>query len=481
MESQVDLRGRLRIQIPEQITRRDAASPWTVSVDGNRGLLSPVAEEDDFAANDRLHAELAETSGVDKVELTDFAVRRYDVVSDNLTSGTMRLRLEGLLLVPSVTLINQQEFVEFIALPKPIADDVTLQSEVLVNMVGDLDRSIASAGADGATSLSYRVLPSVIPVRITSRPKSMGELVVDQVVIRSAISDASQHDQIIAETSGAGDFEIEFLGANPDVQVYVNEVSSVYTISQGKLIVAIDTEGENALVDVRLWSDLSPGTWTSSVAPLATVRSSSNQIYWDVSVPADRHLVWAPASANRSMRWEFQGWRMARRPLLSPTGLISQVGAVEASPMPTGTRYQFLAMDTRSFRIRMVSTTLVWLFVAGFVVVAGAIAVYFPKTRNPASFVVLILILSGVLCVAPDAVILLGQVSVLAIVLLAVMFALRSVMQPAPSRVLESTFEERVDPSTRVVGNKSEGSRPSVAIAPTVGESVAHASGEAAT
>ncbi|MEL6104756.1 MAG: hypothetical protein AAFU85_01910 [Planctomycetota bacterium] len=466
LESQVDLGGRLRVLISEASGDTEKTA-WSATVNGNPAVLvaADAEELDDVLTDDLDSTEV----GLERQQ------RVYDLVSDDLASGTMRIRFESSL--PLEDDRPSGEIERAVAIPRPAAEDVSLKSDAKVELIGDADWSLSATDLDASEELLFAEIPAIVPLRLAARAEAEGELVVDRVLIRTAVSEASQHDQVLVVTEGAGVFRLRLRETETtEIRVDVNEDRAAFEL-QGETLSIVISDPDKSVIDIRLWSGLSSGRHFADVSPLVSPSREINRLYWDVTVPSDRHLIWASPSASRSMQWVFDSWRMVRKPLFSSTEMVSRVATVEATPMPPGNRYQFTAMDGRSLRLKTGSMTAMWMMVASTVLVAGTLLAYIPTLRRPFSLLALLVCFAGIVCVAPDAAIIVGQVAMGGAILIGIMLALKTLVRPLPSRVLESTYESEQDPSTRVLGTRTEES--SQEPPPTGDQLLAHASSEA--
>lgn len=513
IETPVDLEGRLRIAVPDVAVAEDAASEPTDSQSGSNAavasspatgsenaseLSSALADEWSVEVNDRaakldtvaieptpspIDDEMTDVAGAvrERVSADDGSAEsaakalHYDLVSDSLADGTMNVRF-----VHSQTVRFDPDTSEAyvgIGLPYPLVQDVTLRGKVEVELLGGETHDITLSGKSLTDQLVFRTLPTkTIPLRISPRAPEQSELLTGKIVVRSAISEISQHDQVIASVSGTGEFELQLRYPNQtDIEVTLDGDSVTHKLIDQRMVVRVPSDTQQHMIDVRLWCDrVSPGLF-QAIEPLAHVGPGTGQIYWQVTVPADCHLVWAMSSVGREMQWGFDSWRLKRNPLLTETALINRVAradsdSIDLSPMPTGNRYLFSSMDDRSFRALAGSRTTLWMLVAGVIVFVTAVLTYVPATRNPLSLVVAIVALAGLLVVAPDAAILVGQVTMLAMVLVVVMLAIRNLVLPTPSRVLTSTREGRLESSTQIRRHAAEYRPPSsIAVTHSIG------------
>ncbi len=511
VESQADLEGRLRIVIPSDRPaaiggQQDADAPpaarganelWFVTVNGTPAELRPVASSGTPASADGAAGEdLGSTASGDSESTTTASAagddeklagaarpnagelvsvpdrQHFDIVSDRLSDGPIDIRFETARSLPRDD--GSLRATTLAPLPYPLVDDITLKGNVTVELVGDDFRELAAEQQMQENPLVYRTLPQrPIALRAFPRPPVKNELVADNVLVRSAISEVAQHDQLIASLAGSGEFELTL--RQPEklvVEVFLDGEAVPFRTVEQQLIVSVPGDGSaKHVMDVRLWIDRSSSDVLETIEPLAVFGPGAGKLYWQVLVPKDNHLVWATASLERPMRWTVDQWRLLRQPLLNENTLVGRVidstqDRVELSPMPSGNRYLFTAMDDRTFRVMTASRTLLWLAVAGVIVLIATLVTYLPAIRSPLSAVVAMVAFAGLLSVAPDAAVLVGQVAMLSLGLVIVMFAIRSLVLPAPSRVLTSTRESRVENSSRS-GRKTPEYRPPSSLAMT--------------
>ncbi|MCO8125163.1 hypothetical protein NHH03_25730 [Stieleria sp. TO1_6] len=473
IETQVDLQGRLRIAIPGTRTTAAVAPStdpdpadatlWTVMVNDQRAQLRPADGSD---------SQTDPTMGESSLwPVTQY----YDLVSDALTEGKMDVRFHCVWPLR----FDEETFDArtAVGLPYPLVDDITLRNDVLVQLIGNDTHEITSSKQSLSDKLSFRTFPtSPIPLQITPRSPTQSDLDIEKILIRTAINEVSQHDELIASVVGAGEFELRLRQpGQTDVEVNVNGVPAAFKLIEDRVVIGIPSDAQRHLIDVRLWVDRSSLGLFQEIRPLSSVGPGAAQIYWQLTVPADSHLVWATASVGRAMQWVYDRWRLVRRPLLTDTELINRVAtsdmaALQPSPMPSGNRYLFTSMDDRSFRALTGSRTLLWMIVASVIVLITSLVTYIPGTRNPLFFVVAIVAFSGLLAFAPDAAVMVGQIAMLALVLVVVMLAIRTLVLPSPSRVLTTTGERRRKSSSDSLSKPADYRPPSsIAVTHSIG------------
>ena len=426
IETPVDLEGRLRIAIPEPIPGVAGATPSGSGSDSAAAADGSAADNtaDNTAAADNTTAGAA-TSAARKhwsVEVNDRAAQlqfvdtdsqdagtnsgetsegdpaaamgqtlQYDLVSDALSGGIMEVRF-----IHSETVTFNTETSETsveIGLPYPLVQDITLRGKVELELLGGESHDITPAEKSLTDQLVFRTLPTkTIPLRISPRAPAKSELLTGKIVVRTVISEISQHDQLIASLEGTGEFALELLYPDQtEILVTLDGELAAYKLVGERLVVRVPSDTQQHLIDVRLWVDRTSGGLFQTIVPLAHVGPGAGQHFWQMTVPSDCHLVWATPSVGREMQWGFDRWRLIRSPLMTETTLINRIAAaqpdlIELSPMPTGNRYLFSSMDDRSFRAMVGTRTILWMIVAGVIVFVTAVLTYLPATRNPLNF-----------------------------------------------------------------------------------------------
>ncbi|MDM4016862.1 hypothetical protein [Roseiconus lacunae] len=515
IQSQTDLEGRLRIAVPKLFTaatgltptdtvtaasgtkpsdqRFGRSVPWTVLVQGRPASLVPVVDgaaglgnvaavgittaanaSSDAPANSNTADTPVSNSALGEVDY-------FDVVSDALTDGTMELRFQR---AWAVTQSQQDQSANAtFAMPYPLVQDITLRGDVNVELIGNQQHVLEPVDdlIDDSV-LRYRSLPkSPIRLKLSPQARIANELLVGKVFIRTIVNEVTQHDQIIAVVDGAGEFVIELVGPlEPDAKVLIDGKPAAFRLIDQTIQLRLPKETKSPhVIDVRLWQDRTASGLIEKVSPLVTFGPGLQEVYWQLTTPPNSHLLGSKASVGRLMRWTFDRW-LVRQPLLAETALVNRMVQadaefVELTPMPnSGNRYLFSSMDDRAFSAYTGTRTLIWLVVASLVVMCTAMLTYFPVTRHPVTLMMGIVLLVGLLFIAPDATVLLGQVSMLALIVVAVMLAIRSLVVPTPSRVLSSSqisraSASRFEPSTRN-GRQAEFRSPSsIAVTHSIG------------
>lgn len=470
VESQTDLEGRLRIGIPRVQTQPEASrsGSTTVSARDDAGSeASTAANEIDptisepsswYALVNDLPAELRPVAQEDTSMASE--VDYYELISDALAEERFRIRLETSRPVSIGGGEQQKEFA--VGLPFPVVQDVTLRGEFTIGLSDDGTRDFALLSSPTTDGWSPRSLPErPLLFRLSAKPPSKSSLATGDVIVRTAISEFAQHDQVLLLAEGTGEFPLKLRKPGETiVDVKINGAPASHRITQGTLFISVPPLEDTQLIDIRMWSDRDQQTGLAQIRPLVRSGMSPRMEYWQLMMPSSEHLVWATPSLGRLMSWAREGLKLVRKPLVTEAALLervakSKVDLVDLSAMPTGNQYLFSAVDSRMFVVRAASQSLLWLWVSGAVVLMTALLTYWPRTRHPITVAIAIMMFSGIVFIAPDSAIIAGQISLLSLTLVIVMVSIRHLILPPPSRVLTSSRSGSVE-------RGSEPSRPDV-------------------
>jgi len=145
------------------------------------------------------------------------------------------------------------------------------------------------------------------------------------------------------------------------------------------------------------------------------------QMYWQLVLPRDEHVVLAPRNFTGESTWGWSGSFWGRQPLLDQAQLEEWVGLPPAErDLAAGGVNEYLFSTLGSINdaeLRTASRSLIVLAASGAVLLAGLLLIYWPKARHPASLLVATVALAGVLVWMPEPALLAAQAAVLGLVL----------------------------------------------------------------
>ena len=429
VSSLLDLEGRLTIRIPEATVDTTESD-----IDADDLLTSADSFDRGALANGETWSVTVDDL---PAELRSVKDDQYALVSDRLTSGTMRVRFRSERLISE---LGQDGELLAVPLPRPAVTDVSLRGPVVVNLEGDQQRTLSFIDSPNIQRSEFSQVPRErIRLRLTVDKKGTSELVLGQAIIRSLMGSNARHDQILARATGGDVYEVN-LRANPEsvtIQAFVDEELVRVRLDGTKLFVPLSNGKTQHLIDLRLWLRQGSYNFLNEITPLVDLPNRSGKVYWQVVSPQDTHAVWAAPSLGREMTWRYDRWKLYRDANFNDQSLMDLVAALQ-NEMPSGNRYLYQGVETRAFRLFLLSRVAIWLTVGTITIVMTLLLTAAKRFRHPVILVIAFMLGCGICLVAPDGAILAGQYGLISVLLVVIMFAVRSLIQPGSRRRLFS-------------------------------------------
>jgi hypothetical protein len=250
----------------------------------------------------------------------------------------------------------------------------------------------------------------------TRRP---GETVVDRAWLQSWFADNARHDRVV----------LCLLTREPQVRLQLPSgvsrdgvralldgrplAASDEVPSAGELIVPLDPQATvprryRLELDYRL-SDAQQ-RWSIDLPQLSGA-SRIQRLYWQVVLPADVHLVDAPAGLMPEHRWTWNGLFWTRRPQLDQAQLEAWTGAIHLADVPAGTNQYLFGGQQWPGRteLRVASRAALVLLSSGAVLAVGLLLIYVPLVRHPAMLLAGAVALLGLGAVYPETALVVAQ------------------------------------------------------------------------
>jgi hypothetical protein len=281
------------------------------------------------------------------------------------------------------------------------------------------------------------------------------ELTIRRTVLRTLVGRSTRHEQVVATVQGGDSFRVGLPEGTGEVsvQALIDGVSEPVRREGNTLILMLPGDSSSHIVDVRVWLAMTTPSSVATIVPTLRLPVGVGRVYWQIVAPLDEHVVWASPTLGRAMTWRFDAWQLRREPTLNDQSLTRFAGSIE-NPLPPGNDYLYVGSDLRSFQVMIVSRVVLWLCIGAFVLTLAVVLSNFPGSRHPLTAVVMSVLFGGLLAIAPDAAVLAGQFGIIAMVLVIVMIAVRSLLSPSASdRVFTSSVPSQrpSQPSTRTL------------------------------
>ncbi|MGB7347123.1 MAG: hypothetical protein WBD20_23070 [Pirellulaceae bacterium] len=451
---QMDLAGSMPVRVPlVALIEKPAAQPTRGTDDGNDNALLdagdiPFTVGDEIDAvvlkpNDEIDTDMIEVRSLWSVTVDNAAAQlvsiggdRFELVSDRLGTEpvVVRWRHQDLL---ETTLLNDEIY--SIQLPAPAITDVTVRGDIVVTMQGDSVTNLFAADTASKRQIEFQSVPDRVRVRLAKQTKDQNDLSIRKAVLRTAVGVETRHEQLLALIQGGDSLDLGLPAGLGDIEyeAFVDRKGTQVSRDGNRLRLSLPGDSETHRVDLRIWVSEPAGGLLVTITPLLQLPLRAGRIYWQVITPRDSHVVWAAPSIGRAMNWQFDDWRLTRESIYSDATLSQWVGVDGVAAMPPGNRYLYIGSDVHSFSTRTLSRSTLWFLVGGLVLAMAWTLNYVPASRSPLTAVVGAILFAGLVALAPDAAVLAGQVSMIALVLVIVMVAIASlVRRPADDRII---------------------------------------------
>ncbi|MCG8649236.1 MAG: hypothetical protein MI861_05355 [Pirellulales bacterium] len=385
-------------------------------------------------------------------ELIPVEEDRYDLKSSWLADGTMSIRWQR---TESITPNSAGDSFESLVLPRPAIEDVTVRGSVQISLRGTPQTELLSAMSPSVNELMLDALPpDPVRLRLSPRETKREELSFKQMVLRTAVGRQTRHEQLLATVQGGDALRVGLTADTEDVSVeaYIDKQQVAVSLDGGTLVLALPGDQSTHVVDLRVWVPETAAATTSMIQPVLDLPLGVGRVYWQITVPADSHLLWASPTIGRSMTWNFARWNLGRDPSYDDRELTTMIGAAPHA-MPPGNQYLYIGSDVRSFQAVAVSRVVLWIGVGSLVLFTSIVLLNFPSTRHPLTAVLAAVLFTGLIALAPDAAVLAGQFGIIALVLVVVMIAVRALVSPRRNGrlLVPSEVKRRGEVSTKTL------------------------------
>jgi hypothetical protein len=154
-----------------------------------------------------------------------------------------------------------------------------------------------------------------------------------------------------------------------------------------------------------------------------------NQMYWQLLLPAEVHLLATPRGFTSEFVWRWNNLYFGRQPVMDEADLASWVGLPRsdgAYPTTGLNCYLFSTLGPlESCEIMTVGRTGIVFVASGIVLLAGLALIYWRAARHPAVLLAAVVLLAGGAAVYPEMALLAAQASVVGLVVVVLALSLR--------------------------------------------------------
>jgi len=443
-----DLRGQLPVRLPRSL-RREASSEggdalqWIVTVNGQVAVLRSAEENESVAADQILYSQELGSQPC-QIEWTLLSRLASSITEPDPRRSDNRVPI----ILPVPALARSSDF-------KPI--EIRSIEEAGLQLIL---RHQGNETIGPIDLLADSTIEALIRLRETS-PE--GTAVIDGALLRSEIGRQRRFDRLVAKVRRGSVVRIPldaivetanlsvpgFNGRNAILRIYVDNIeSSAFSVSSEGIQLNLPNANQDHFIDIRLWQTRDDVGVTTTLRPAFQVPLSVGKISWDVVLAADRHLIWYSPLAASWMRWQFDRGMIYRVPLRSYDELLRGLGTAPPTESTAGNRYLLVSSDPASLEIYQASRVVLWMVVAGSVLIISWALLYLPALRSAWSLIFAACILAGLAWNAPDFAAILGQLVFYAMIFVAIMVGLKGILARRPrATVLGGMVEEPLPPS----------------------------------
>jgi hypothetical protein len=349
------------------------------------------------------------------------------------------------------------------------------------NLTVGLDTSISNVSWQAASSANGNDVANSSYVFVSDRPEyyfplmiragrseSPSSTIVDRVWLQTWLAGNVEQSRAVFQfrtTGNQATIELPPDVSAGEIEVLVDRQPTESIIrSQGRIVVrlvpqATPSAAENDLravahtLELRSRQPSPPGVLTRHRLTPPQIEGSTalSQVYWQIVLPGDIHVIDSPAQLTSASNWQWLGSFWGRSPIKSQADLEEWVGATKQLA-PEGDQNQYLFTGLLPVSTIEFVTGPRWLIVLGAstaVLLFALIWLYVPIARKT-WFMVSVVVLIVVSSIAyPTASLLLAQASVIGIVLAALALVL-SWFSTRPARApiapLVSPSSQRIAP-----------------------------------
>jgi hypothetical protein len=270
--------------------------------------------------------------------------------------------------------------------------------------------------------------------------------VVDRVWLQTWIAPSIEQDRAafhIRSSNSQATIELPPDAPSGEVEVLVDgQTAQVASRAAGRIVVRLDREhGELAegargepiahTLEVRFRRPLQQSLVTRHrlTPPQVDATSELSQVYWQVILPADQHVIGWPSQLTSASEWQWLGAFWGQSPSLSQADLEKWAGAsAQIGPATSDNQYLFSGL------LPVASIELVtaprWLIVLAASALAMALVLgwyYLPVRRQSWALVAIAVVIAAAAISYPTAAVLIAQAAAIGVVLATIsVFALRT-------------------------------------------------------
>lgn len=210
-----------------------------------------------------------------------------------------------------------------------------------------------------------------------------------------------------------------------------------YDYNANQVAVLLPDDTEHVLEVIYLVSQ--PLTWAQrlSLVP-ASVKNvqSTDRYYWQLVTPGVYHLGWCPSELTAEWHWRWQSAWWSRLSDLDQNTLERWIGAASLTRIPLGTNSYVMSgvEQPTHLQVWILSRFAFWLPVGVAAILGALLILNTPALKNPSSIVLIACLIAASAMIWPEMSVLLGQTSLVALVLVVIVWLVQSAVRSRVKR-----------------------------------------------
>ncbi len=296
----------------------------------------------------------------------------------------------------------------------------------------------APSGSSGGLRLVSAGPVGPLELQVTETRRAIQGCYVERMWMQSRLSDVERQDRVVFRLHSSVPSRRLFLP--PDVvsgtvRLWIDgrEITDP-VIEPFERTLTLAGLAADTPTQVELVYATRGGTKTFGPSSLAPPRFEGDnwirQMYWQVALPADKHVVKVDERFTSENAWQWTGFGFARVANLSTQQLQQWSGGHTASSLPMQSHHYLFSYfgGTHSLTLWTASRSSIVLVASGVALAVGLLLIYVPASRRPASLLAGVVVLIAGGWRYPEEAFLIGQSAVLGVVLTLVAVRLKKIV-----------------------------------------------------
>ncbi len=320
-------------------------------------------------------------------------------------------------------------------------------------------RFTPQANLENAGEWTHGVGSEFLPLQLApTQQANQGSVLIDQLWLQTWLTAAQRQDRAVLRLTTASptlrvQLPPQVRDADLEVALDGRRTTSYVIDAEGVLTIELPRGRQTQSLTLELWYDFNngrPAVGSLTLhAPHVLGSGAARRAYWQLVLPENEHLLFAPSELTPDMVWRWQGTHWGRVGSLSQRELEAWAGASTQAELPAATNaYLFSTFGPLpTLEVRTELRRNVLLASSGLVLVLGLALLYLPMVRHPAFLLVTGLGLVMLGANSPGVAMLAAQAAVVGLLCVLLARLLVSVLGPrsTPHRVLRTPASSGID------------------------------------